>query len=135
VTSSRPLHDAIRALAPSGIEHHVGQAPEGASAPWLVLTVETPDSQRSEAGTHVAGTGRLHVTVAARTEDEAHHWLDEVHAAWRSARVSAAGWQVGTLVQTQQSGPYPAGRTATDTNLQYQVAQVWFSFTCSPTAS
>jgi hypothetical protein len=135
VSASRPLHDAIRALGPSSsvAPTYDGEAPGTAAAPWFVTNIETPDSIRSEAATHTAGTGRLRVTVTARTHNEAHYLLDAVYAAWRGKRVTVDGWNVGTLVQTEQSGPYKAGLTATDTDLRYYVAQVWFSFTCSPT--
>jgi hypothetical protein len=140
VSASRPLHDAIRALAPTiaGVPVYVAEVPlvDGLppAAPWLVLSVETPDSARSLAATHLAGTGRLRVTVCSATEDNAHYLIDAVTHAWRGARVHVDGWNVGALTQTQQSGPYKAGLTATDTDLKYQVAQLWFSFTCSETA-
>ncbi|GMA26198.1 hypothetical protein GCM10025864_39570 [Luteimicrobium album] len=136
MSASKPLYDAIKALAPSGITVYSGEAKAIGSAvltpPWLVLNIETPDSIRSAAATHLAGTGRLKVTVCAADEANCHYWIDAVHEAWRGARVQVPGWAIGTLIQTEQSGPYLAGLTATDTNLRYQVAQVWFSFTASP---
>lgn len=129
-----PLYQALYDLAPANVAHHVGEAPTDAVAPWLVLNVETPDSERNLAAGHLGGTLRLRVTCVA---DEVYlcHWLiARADEAFRGARVAVDGWSTGALRRTGQSGPYKAGLTATDTNLRYQVAQLWYSLTASATA-
>ena len=129
------LYQALYDLAPplDVVQHFVGEADADAVAPWLVLNVETADSIHNFAGGHLGGTLRLRVTCVA---DEVYrcHWLvDQADRAFRGARVVVPGWATGILSRTQQSGPYKAGLTATDTNLRYQVAQLWYSLTASAT--
>ena len=129
MTTILDLHNAIRALRPSGIAHHVGQAPANPSPPWLVTGFAAPDITTSEAAQGIARTGTLTVTVASLTEDATNWWADRCDDELIGAQVVLAGWQVGALVPGGRRGPYPAGLTALDTNLKYQVARLDYRFT------
>ena len=136
MTASRvALYQALYDLAPPAdvVKNFVGEAPGTATAPWLVLNVETPDSVHNLARGHLGGTLRLRVTCVADDVYRCHWLVDQADRAFRGARVSVPGWSTGLLSRTQQSGPYKAGLTATDTNLRYQVAQLWYSLTASAT--
>lgn len=128
------LHQAIRALLPAGIPHHEGQAPDNAEAPWLVSTFTVPDLDLTEGVTVTAATGELVVTIAAETEAAANHWAGVVDAALVGAFASPTpDYWVGALTPGRRVGPYPAGRTAADTNLRYQVVRQAYRFTYSTT--
>lgn len=127
------LHNAIREHRPTGIAHYVGQAPGTPTPPWLVTGFDAPDIATSEAAQGIAKTGTLTVTVATLTEDSTNFWADAVADAFTGARVNVEGWTVGALVPAGHRGPYPAGLTALDTNLRYQVARLSFQFTYSRT--
>lgn len=125
------LHAAVRTLLPSGIDHYEGQAPGDPEAPWLVTAFTAPDLEITE-GVVVAGsTGEMTVTIAAETEDAANFWAARVDAALLGGRVAVGGWSVGALTPGGRVGPYPAGLTATDTNLRYQVIRLAWRFTYS----
>lgn len=128
------VHGAIRGLIPAGIAHHEGQAPDTASPPWLVTGFSTPNVSTSEAAQGTSKTGTLTVTIATLTEDATNHWAGQVDDALVGARVDLDGWTVGALVPGDRRGPYPAGLTALDTNLRYQVARIGYRFTYSRTA-
>ncbi len=125
------LHNAIRALCPNGITHHFGQAPATAAPPWIVTSFNAPEITTSEAVQQLAKTGTLAVTIATLTEDSTNFWADAVDTAFAGARVQLDGWTVGALVPDSRRGPYPAGLTATDTDLRFQVARIGFRFTYS----
>ena len=128
------LHNALRALRPTGIDHYAGQAPANPTPPWLVTGFATPDITASEAALGIAKTGTLTVTIATLTEDATTVWVERVDECYVGARVQVEGWTVGALVAGVRSGPYPAGLTALDTNLRYQVARIGYRFTYSRTA-
>jgi hypothetical protein len=132
MTAVLPLVEALRSLAPSGIIAHAGEAPSDATLPWLVLNMTLPDSERTEGG-HTAGTGELLVTVAGLTEDQTILWADRAVHAWRGARVTVPGWQVGALVQRDDVAMFPDDVTIASTNRRVQVAKIHFAFTCSET--
>lgn len=123
------LHNAIRALRPSGIDHYPGQAPDGTDAPWLVTGFDAPDIDLSEAVQGISKTGTLTVTITTLTEDSTSWWTELADLAFIGARALVDGWTVGALVPGDRSGPYPAGLTALDTNLRFQVARLRYRFT------
>lgn len=130
------MHEAVREQRPAGITHHRGQAPVGQNgeapeAPWLVTSFERHETEVSEASMPVAFVDALTVTIAALTEDQANYWLDEADRAFTGARVTVEGWQIGALQGPDVRGPYPAGLTALDTDLRYQVVRATWRFTAS----
>ena len=125
------LVEALRALAPAGINVYPSEAPSDAVLPWLVLNVTLPDSQTGDAGQHFAGTGELLVTVAALTEDSAIIWAGRVLESWRGARIAPGGWSVGALQHINGVRVFPDTVTRTETNLRVSVAKLSFTFTCS----
>lgn len=128
------LHTAVRALVPTGIAHHLGQAPATAVAPWIVSGFNAPDITTSEAAQGIAKTGTITFTISTETEDATNFWTEKVDDAALGATVALAGWQIGALVPGDRTGPYPAGLTATDTNLRFQVARLSYRFTYSRNA-
>lgn len=125
------LHNVVRALRPSGIDHYAGQAPGEPAAPWLVTSFERQETALSEASLPHSFTDALTVTIAALTEDQANLWLDRAATAFTGLQVIVDGWLIGALQAPHVRGPYPAGLTATDTNLRYQVIRATFRFTVS----
>ena len=127
------LHAVIRALVPTGITPHVGQAPATAVAPWIVTGFDAPDITVSEAAQGISRTGTLTVTVTTETEDSTNFWAEKCDDAFVGVAPVLAGWSVGALTPGDRTGPYPAGMTATDTNLRFQVARLGYRFTYSRT--
>jgi len=127
------LHEAIRSLVPAGITHHRGQAPATAAAPWIVTGFNAPDITTSEAAQGISKTGTLTVTVSTETEDATNFWTEKTDDALLGVAPVLAGWSVGALTPGDRVGPYPAGMTATDTNLRFQVARLGYRFTYSRT--
>ena len=128
------LHAAIRALMPTGITLYVGQAPATAVAPWIVTGFDAPDITTSEAAQGISKTGTLIATIATETEDATNFWTEKADDALFGVAPVLAGWSVGALIPGDRTGPYPAGMTATDTNLRYQETRLGYRFTYSRTA-
>ncbi len=128
------LHAAIRAFVPAGITHHAGQAPANAVAPWIVTGFSAPDLTVSEVASGVSKTGTLTVTISTQTEDSTNFWAEKVDDAFAGACPALSGWLVGALIPSNRTGPYPAGMTALDTDLRFQVARLEYRFTYSRNA-
>lgn len=126
------LRAAIGALLPAGIQMYDGQADAGCAPPWLVLGVSVPQVETSEAAAGMGRTATVTVTVAAATSAQALFWADSVDQALVGARPAADGWVAGAITPGERTGPYPAGLTATDTDLRYQVARLGYQITYSP---
>lgn len=139
MSSILAVHAAIRApLATLGVPHWPGQAPtivaatgEPPVAPWIVSGFALPDITPSEAAQGVAKTGTVTVTAATLTESATNHLMDRVDDLLDGLRVTVPGWTIGALLWESSRGPYPAGLTALDTNLAYQVARASWRFTYS----
>lgn len=130
------MHNAVRDLLPSVVPHFPGQAPakiEGVEnkPPWQVSGFAVQDYEVSEASLPSSFTDSITVTIAAFTEDQANQIFDMLCAALIGARVTVEGWQIGAIQPPDARGPYPAGLTATDTDLKYQVIRATFAFTAS----
>lgn len=127
------LHAAIRAAAPVGLLRYDDEAKATPDkplvAPWIVTGFSVPDLVLSEAVSVAGRTGELIVTIAALTASQANFIADQCDAAWAGFHVTAEGFTVGALVPGPRSGPYPAGLTATDTDLKYQVVKLAYRFT------
>lgn len=130
MSNTEHLHQALAALAPAGWTFHDDQAPDTAEAPWLVGSLQL----RAQAATLAAGTATSTmwvVTVAALTAGQARVMAHAATLAWSGARLLVAGWTAGQVRPPRYRGPYPAGLTATDTNLAYQVIKLEFDLTVS----
>ncbi|MGC4151499.1 MAG: hypothetical protein QM628_00275 [Propionicimonas sp.] len=125
------LHAAIRALFPAGATPYEDEAPNTATAPWVVAGFSYPDQIISEGVARLAQTGVLTVTVSALTAAQAVFLAAKVDDSLSGARVTVTGFTVGALQPDGATGPYPAGLTATDTDLRYQVIRLRYAFTYS----
>lgn len=131
MTNPQHLHLALKALAPADRAFHDDEAPSDAVAPWLVGSLQMPEPIASMAARTVAGVATWRVTVAAETGGQARVMASEVEAAWTGARLSVAGYVTGAVPPPRVTGPYAAGRTATDVNLRFQVVVLAFDLTVS----
>jgi len=132
VTTLQHVHAALRALAPVGWTIYDDEAPGSAVAPWVVVGLQVPESILAETGSH-GGTARWWVTVSAETAGQARVIADACDKAWSGAGVRVPGFTLGALRPGPPSGPYPAGLTALDTNLRFQVVRMPFDLTLSRT--
>lgn len=131
MTTPAYLFDALKALRPPSRAFHDFQAPTNAVAPWLVGNLQMPRPKRGlVANTHGA-TATFRVTVAAMTGTQALVVADEAEKAWSGKRLEVEGWICGALLPPRMTGPYPAGATATDTDLKFQVIVLEFDLTVS----
>lgn len=128
--SAEHLHRALAALAPAGRRFYNDQAGPDPVAPWVVGSLQMPESILAETGSH-GGVARWMVTVAGSTAAEARVIASQCLAAWSGARVEVSGWRAGELRHRGSTGPYLAGLTATDTNLRFQVVRLDFALTVS----
>lgn len=129
------IHRALKAIAPAGITFYDDEAPATAEAPWLVGSLAVPQSRRNLAGGAHGGTTTWWVTVAASTAAQARVWAQKSMDAWGGARVVVDGYSSFALVHDYSNGPYPAGLTATDTNLRFQVVRLGFGLVASQVAA
>jgi len=133
VSNPQHLHLALKALAPAGRTFYDDEAPSDAVAPWLVGSLQMPESiLHFAAGSH-GGVARWWVTVAAETAAQARVVAHEAVLAWSGSRVSVAGYMASAVSHRYSNGPYAAGMTATDTNLRFQVVRLGFDLTVSAT--
>lgn len=132
MSNPQHIHLALKALAPAGRTFYDDQAPGSPSPPWIVGSLQVPEAVLAETGTH-GGVARWTVTVAASTGSQARVVAQECMDAWNEARVSVPGWKIGTLRHKTATGPYPAGLTAADTDLRFQVVRLGFDLTLSAT--
>lgn len=106
--SARTLADALRALVPATVTRYDGEAPSGATLPWVVRNVSIPDvDSRSEASTPQGRVGRLRLTFAGATENAVLTIADLVMPSLEGARPVAAGWDVSPLRQVGEVRIYP----------------------------
>lgn len=133
MSNPQHIHLALKALAPSGPVFHDDEAPGDAVAPWLVGSLKMPEPITNLAARTSAGTGMWRVTVAAETGAQARVLAAQAETAWSSARVDVDGYVLGSVRPPRVRGPYAAGRTATDTDLQFQVVVMEFDLTFSAT--
>lgn len=131
--SVRALATALRALAPSGVNLHIGTVTDAAPAlPWLVLNVSVPNvTSRSLARSRQALTGRLLGTVAATNEDAALSIIDKVIEAYEGARPVAAGWSLGPIEQLGDVHVYPDDVVIANANRRVMVAKITFQYTAT----
>jgi hypothetical protein len=136
VTTPQHLHLALKALAPAGLTFYDDEAKGAVTAPWLVGSLQFPQPKPSMAGTRHGATTFWRVTVAAATASHARVLAQEAEDAWSGARIDVEGWTAGAVQPPRVRGPFPAGLTATDMNLRYQVVVLEFDLTVSrgPTA-
>lgn len=130
MSNTEHIHLALRALAPAGATFHDDEAPGDAVAPWIVGSLQVPESILAETGAH-GGVARWWVTVSGATAAQARVVAQECMESWAESRISVGGWQIGALRHASAAGPYPAGLTATDTDLRYQVVRLGFNLTIS----
>lgn len=130
MSNPQHVHLALKALAPAGRTFYDDQATSTPTPPWIVGGLQVPESILAETGAH-GGVARWMVTVAASTAAQARVVAQECMDAWSEARVSVAGWQIGTLRHKTATGPFPAGLTVTDTDLRFQVVRLGFDLTLS----
>lgn len=123
------IHRALKAIAPAGRMFYDDEAPDTAEAPWLVGSLAMPESRQNLTGGAHGGVARWWVTVAALTAAQARIVAHEVVLAYSGGRVSVAGYSLSALSHRYSNGPYPAGLTATDTDLKYQVVRLGFDLT------
>lgn len=131
MTNPQHIHLALKALAPAGRTFFDDQAPGTAEAPWLVGGLEVPEPKSGEAARTFGATATWRVTVSGATAAQARVIAQEAELAWSGARVSVPGYVTGPLRPPRTRGPYPAGLTATDTNLRFQVVVLEFDLTVS----
>jgi hypothetical protein len=131
VSNPQHIHVALAALAPSGRTFYNDEAPGDGVAPWLVGSLEVPESLLGLSARSYGGVARFWVTVAAATGGQARVVAQEAIDAWQGARVSVPGYVLGSLAHRYSNGPYPAGLTATDTDLRFQVVRLGFDLTAS----
>lgn len=133
MSNPQHLHLALKALAPAGRTFYDDQAPGTAATPWLVGSLEMPESiLHFAAGSH-GGVARWWVTVSAATAAQARVVAHEAVVAWSGSRISVPGYVVSALSHRYSSGPYAAGMTALDTDLRFQVVRLGFDLTVSAT--
>lgn len=125
------IHRALKLLAPAGRTFFDDQASGSPTAPWIVGSLQMPDAIESLASRRIAGTAAWRVKVAASTAASARVIAWECEGAWSGRRVTVPGWTLSALRPPRATGPYPAGLTATDTNLAYQVVALEFDLTVS----
>lgn len=131
MTTTEHLHLALAALAPATLSFHHDQAPDTATAPWLVGSLQVGDSTATLGGAR-ASTGTMWVvTVAALTGGQARVHAHQATLAWSGARIAVPGWTTGSVLPPRSRGPYNAGLRATDTDLPYQVIRLEFDLTVS----
>ena len=133
MSNPQHLHLALKALAPTGRTFYDDEAPGTGEAPWLVGSLQIPAPIPNLAGRKSAGTATWRLTVAALTGGQARVLASEAEDAWTGAYVTVAGYVVGSVRPPRVRGPYPAGRTATDTDLRFQVVVMEFDLTASAT--
>lgn len=126
------VHNALKALAPTGWTIYEDQAPDDAKAPWIVVGLQVPAAILAETGSH-GGTATWQVTVCGSTAGQARIIAGQCSAAWTDAHVAVPGFTIGALRPKDPSGPYPAGINALDTNLRFQVVRLPFDLTLSRT--
>lgn len=131
MSNPQHIHLALKAFAPSGRTFYDDQAPGSPTAPWIVGGLQMPDAIESLAGRRVAGTAVWRVTVSAETAASARVIAWDCERAWSGRRVAVPGWVLGSVRPPRTRGPYPAGLTATDTNLRFQVVAMEFDLTVS----
>lgn len=135
MTTILDVHAAWRELIPSseGVlswSLYQGQAPDDAVAPWVVSGFRAPEPIVDESGSVSSYTGSVYLTIAALTEDQA-TFIDSVMCTLLGQSVTVVGYTVGCLTKGTSSGPYPAGLTASDTDLRFQVIRREMRFTYS----
>lgn len=133
--SVRTLAQALRALAPAGVNVHVGETGHNPTLPWIVLNFTAPGvSERTLGGTPLAGPARLLVTIAGGNEDAVLIILDKVLASCESARLAAAGWQCSPLEQRGDIKIFPDTVVIAETNRRVVVGKVTFETAVARTA-
>lgn len=122
------LARAVRALAPTGVAVHVGEAPQSATLPWVVLNVRAPGvRERSLASSPLSGVVRVQATCAATSEDAVLVIAEKVAMAFEGARPVAAGWQCSPLRQLGDTvNPYQDTVVIAAVNKPVVVAAVTF---------
>lgn len=133
MSNPQHLHVALAALAPAGRTFYDDEAKGTVTAPWIVGSLQMPDPIANLAARKSGGTATWRVTVAGATGGQARVVAAEAEAAWLGARVSAPGYVTGSVRPPRVTGPYPAGLTATDTDLRFQVVVMEFDLTVSQT--
>lgn len=131
MTNPEHLHRALAALAPPQWDFYDDEAPGNAEAPWLVGSLAMPRPKSNLAGGSHGGTSRWWVTVSALTAGQARVMAADAVQAWGGVRIDVPGYTTSALAHRTADGPYPAGRTDTDTNLLYQVIRLGFDLTAS----
>lgn len=134
MSNPQHLHAALKALAPAGRTFYDDEAPDSAVAPWLVGSLQMPEPKPNLASRSSGGTATFRLTVAGATGAQARVVAAEAEAAWSGARVTVDGYVTGSVRPPRVRGPYPAGMTATDTDLRFQVVVMEFDLTASATA-
>ena len=133
--SVRTLAQALRTLAPAGVDVHVGETGPSPKLPWIVLNFTAPGvSERSLTTASLAGPARLLVTIAGGNEDAVLIVLDKVLAAYEGARLAAVGWQASPLEQRGDIKLFPDTVVTAETNRRVVVGKVTFETTVSRTA-
>ena len=131
MTTPGHLFNALKALRPPSRTFHDFQAPGDAVAPWLVGNLQMPEPKPGLVGNTHGATATWRVTASAATGTQALVIADDAEKAWSGKRLVVAGWTCGALRPPRMTGPYPAGKTVTDTNLIYQVVVLEFDLTVS----
>jgi len=134
VSTPGHLFEALKALRPPTRTFHDFQAPNTATAPWLVGNLQMPESIPGLVANAHGARATWRVTISAKTGVQALVLADEAEQAWKGARIGVGGYEVGALRPPRVTGPYAAGLTATDTDLRFQVVVLEFDLTVSRTA-
>jgi hypothetical protein len=91
------LREALLALFPAGV--HEGEAPQGATLPWTVATLDVPTpNNRSLAGRAHSQQVRVRATVGAANAHACSIVAERVRTALEFARPVADGWTCGPLM-------------------------------------
>jgi len=131
VTTPAHLFDALKALRPMSSTFYDFQAPSNPTPPWLVGNLQMPEPKPGLVGNTHGATAAWRITVAGATGSQALVVADDAEKAWSGKRITVDGWTCGALRPPRMTGPFPAGLTATDTNLRFQVITLEFDLTVS----
>lgn len=134
MSNPQHIHDALKALKPSSRTFHDDEAPGNAVTPWIVGSLAMPEPRPNLVGGSHGGVARWWVTISGATAGQARVVAAEAVAAWSGKRVTVAGYSPFTVVHRTATGPYPAGLTATDTDLRFQVIRLGFDLVTSQTS-